>query len=59
MKSFLIFLAGAVIGVAAALFVLPGAFVGMGAGAGIATGGGKSADFNRQGDQRPGGARVE
>ncbi len=38
MKSFLIFLAGAVIGVAAALFVLPGAFVGMGAGAGIATG---------------------
>ncbi len=38
MKSFLIFLAGAVIGLAAAFFVLPGAFVGLGAGAGIATG---------------------
>jgi hypothetical protein len=38
MKSFLVFIIGAVVGLAAAFFVLPGVFVGMGAGVGISTG---------------------
>lgn len=38
MKSFLVFIIGAVVGLAAAFFVLPGVFVGVGAGVGISTG---------------------